>query len=191
MKSCNDRRMIRGTKGEQVAVDMGSKPGIESGNLRQVGHHVVDPAERMRVAIAVADASVPIVFCNDEVGEVVGKPLAERVIMIFSMEIREVDPGVTRHAGIQVSHEDGGVQGGVTGCEGPSDDVVLGVASGSGINMQGNQVQRDGGELQQDLKSTTCLKSSVKDAAGLMQKLPTDQDSNAAGTRSQAWRTVR
>jgi hypothetical protein len=56
---------------------MCSKPGIKGGYLRQVGHHVVDPAERMRVAIAVADASVPIMFCNDEVGEVVGKPLAE------------------------------------------------------------------------------------------------------------------
>jgi hypothetical protein len=83
------------------------------------------------------------------------------------------------------------VQGGVTGCEGPADDVVLGIASSSGVNMQGNQVQRDGGELQQDLKGTTWLNRAVEDAAGLMQKLPTNQDSNATSTRDQAWRAVR
>jgi hypothetical protein len=72
---------------------------------------------------------------NDEVGEVLCKPLAKRVIMVFSLKIREVDPGVTRHASIQVSHEEGGVQGGVAGHKGTTNNILLGISRGSGVNM--------------------------------------------------------
>jgi hypothetical protein len=149
--------MIRGTKGEQVAMDVGSEASIKGGNLRQVRHYIVDPAQCVRGAVAVTDAGVPVVLSDDEVRKILCKPLAKRVVMIFGVQIREVDSGVTGHASIEVSQKEGDVQVGVTGREGTTNNSLLSIARGGGVHVQGNQVQSDRVQLQQNLKSTASM----------------------------------
>jgi hypothetical protein len=153
-------------------MNMSGKTGIESRDLRQVGHHIVDPAECMWGAVAVADTGVSIMFSDDEVGIVLCKPLAEGVIVVFSLDVREVDPGVARHASIQVGHEDGDVQGGVTRGERTADEIILGFAGSCGFNVNREQVESGGGKLQQDLESTAFKEYARKDATCLIKKLP-------------------
>jgi hypothetical protein len=77
--------------------------------------------------------------------------------MIFGVQIREVDSGVTGHASIEVSQEEGDVQVGVTGCEGATNNSLLSITRGGGVHVQGNQVQGDKVQLQQNLKSTASM----------------------------------
>jgi hypothetical protein len=85
------------------------------------------------------------------------KPLAKRVVMIFGVQIREVDSCVTGHASIEVSQEEGDVQVGVTSSEATTNHSLLCITRGCGVHVQGNQVQGDEVQLQQNLKGTASM----------------------------------